>query len=146
MATNSQQKKGCLWHTHTHSLSLSLRAWASTHQCTIQKIPFWDLMDGMKLSPRGQFTWSRDFFFFCSFFFPARFFSLAQSFFLATVLLSRFFRPPLTPSFFWEAPTYPPNLNPTSQPTYPLLPTNPPTSLILLAPSPPTSFCVHFHC
>jgi hypothetical protein len=32
--------------------------WRSTHQCTIQKTPFWDFMDGMKLSPRGQFTWS----------------------------------------------------------------------------------------
>ncbi len=49
-----------------------------------------------------------------------------------------FFVPPLTPSFFWEVHTYP-------NPPTPLLPTNPPTSLILLTPYPPTSFCTHFH-
>jgi hypothetical protein len=48
--------------------------WPSTHQCTIQKIPFWDSMDGMKLSPRGQFTWSVFLFFFCSFFSQLDFF------------------------------------------------------------------------
>ncbi len=36
--------------------------WPSTHQCTIQKIPFWDFMDAMKLSPRGQCSWSVFFF------------------------------------------------------------------------------------
>jgi len=36
--------------------------WRSTHQCTIQKIPFWDFMDGMNLSPRGKFIWSEVFF------------------------------------------------------------------------------------
>jgi len=45
--------------------------WTSTHQCTIPKIPFWDFMDGMKLSPRGQFTWSLFIFFTARFFFPS---------------------------------------------------------------------------
>jgi hypothetical protein len=43
--------------------------WPSTHQCTIQKIPFWDFMDGMKVSPSGQFTWSV-FYFSSALFFP----------------------------------------------------------------------------
>ncbi len=98
--------------------------WPSTHQCTIQKIPFWDFMDGMKLSP-GVSLLDQYFYFF-----RARFFSLAQFFFfLGTVFLSLFFGPPLTPSFFGEAPTYP---NPPTS----LLPTIPLTSLILLTPSP----------
>ncbi len=32
--------------------------WPSTHQCTIQKISFWDFMDGMKLSSQGSVAWS----------------------------------------------------------------------------------------
>ncbi len=43
--------------------------WPSTHQCTIQKILFWDFMDGMKLFPRGQFKWSAVFIFFWVLFF-----------------------------------------------------------------------------
>jgi hypothetical protein len=42
--------------------------WPSTHQCNIQKLPFWDFMDGMKLSPRGQFIWSVCIYFFWAFF------------------------------------------------------------------------------
>ncbi len=76
--------------------------------------------------PRGQFTFLVFFFFLLLLFFPARFFSLAHFFFLGTIFFSL---------FFWETPTYP---NPPTA-------TNPPTSLILLTPSPPTSFCVHFH-
>ncbi len=43
--------------------------WPSTHQCTIQKILFRNFMDGMKLFPRGQFTWSAIFIFFWVLFF-----------------------------------------------------------------------------
>jgi len=92
--------------------------WPSTHQCNIQKLPFWDFMDGMKLSPRGQFIWSVCIYFFLGIFFPDRF----------------FFPSPLIPSFWGGgAPTYPP--------TY-----LPPTFLPLPADySPPTSFCSHLH-
>ncbi len=108
--------------------------WATTHQCTIQKIPFWDFMDGMKLSHRGQFTWSIDLFFLLLLFFLARYFSLVQFFFSGNNFIIIFFLAhPWPQVFFWEAPTDPPNLNP-------------PSSHILLAPSPPISFCTHFHC
>jgi hypothetical protein len=91
--------------------------WTSTHQCTIPKIPFWDFMDGMKLSPRGQFTWSLFIFFTARFFFP----SPVLFFSLGTVLLSLFIDPPLTPSFFGKlllpTPTYlPPFFLPTHLP------------------------------
>jgi len=99
--------------------------WPSTHQCTIEKIPFWDFMDGMKLSPRDQFTWSVVFFpgpFFVScFFFPRShsLFSCAIFLRLAFFFLSPH---PWTQNFFLGTPTYPSNL-PTSLP-----PPNPSTS------------------
>jgi len=103
--------------------------WASTHQCTIQKIHFWDFMDGMKLSPRSQY-----FFFLLVLFSPGTYFSLAQFLFSGdSFFITFFFGPPVTPSFFWEAPTYP---QPTYQPTY---------HPHLADPSPPTSFCAHLH-
>jgi hypothetical protein len=37
--------------------------WANTYQRTIQKLLFWDFMDGMKLSHIGQFIWSLNLFF-----------------------------------------------------------------------------------
>ncbi len=88
--------------------------WENTHQCTIQKIPFWDFMVGMKLSPRGQFTWSVVFFFF----------KLGLFFSLTFI----FVPPSLNPIFFLRNSylllqlTYPFNL-PTSLP-----PPNPSTS------------------
>jgi hypothetical protein len=70
-----------------------------------KQIPFWDFMDGMKLFPRGQFTWS-------VLFFQPNFYSLDQFyFFVGTVFISLFFGTPLNQSFFGEAPTY-------TQPTY----------------------------
>jgi hypothetical protein len=65
--------------------------WPSTHQCSIQKIPFCDFMDGMKLSPRGQFTWSVFSFSFCSFFSQLDFFSLDQFFFPGKSFFITFF-------------------------------------------------------
>ncbi len=95
--------------------------------------------------PQGSVYLVSRYFFLLLLFFPARFFSLAQ-FFLSRqqFLYHFFFGPPLTASFFWEAPTYPPNLDPKPQPTYPLFPTNSPTSLILLAPSHPPPFAFTF--
>ncbi len=101
-----------MWLVHSSSCLYTWRArcvfwleWPSTHQCTIQKIPFWDFMDKMKLSPRGQFTWSVYVFFLCSFF------PLAQYFFLGTVFLSLFFWPTPDPKFFLGSSYLP-------QPTY----------------------------
>jgi len=91
----------------------------STQQCNIQKIPFWDFMDGMKLSP----TWS------ASFFLPGLFFLPFYIFFL---LATVFFGPTPWPQFFLGKSTSPSNL-PTALP-----PTNPPTSLMPL-----TSFSTH---
>ncbi len=105
--------------------------WPSTHQCSIQKIPFWYFMDGMKLSPRGQFTWSV-FFFFPSapFFSQLDFFSLDQFLFPGkSFFLSLFFWPTPDPKFFLGS-SYLLQL-PTA-----LLPTNHLHPLILLAPSP----------
>ncbi len=77
--------------------------WPSTHQCTIQKIPFWNFMDGMKLFPRGQFTWSTVFIFFLGLFFPRNFFFPAHCFFLQGLPFHFiFFWPPLTPYVFWQ--------------------------------------------
>ncbi len=80
--------------------------WPSNHQCTIQKILFWDFMDKMKLSPRGQFNWSVFFFsweqFFYHFFFGS---PLTPSFFLGSSYL-----PPLT----YRASSYQPTSPPTS--------------------------------
>jgi hypothetical protein len=100
----------------------------ATHQCTIQKIPFWGFMDGMKVSPRGQFTWS-------VFFFQPNFYSLAQFFlFWGQFLFHFFFGPPLNQRFFYG------KLLLTT-----LLPTNPPPSLML--PTPPhLTICAHFLC
>ncbi len=91
--------------------------------------------------PQGSVYLVSIFLFLLLFFFPARFFSPCSVFFFfcEQFFYHLFFGPPLTPSFFWEAPTYP-------NPPITLLPTNSPTSLILLTPSPPTSFCFHFHC
>jgi hypothetical protein len=87
--------------------------WPSTHQCTIQTIPFWDFMDGMKLSPRGQFLWSVLFFFllcfFLGFFFFFFFFQL--TFFFLLALPGDFFLPTTSdPKFFFGTPTSPPSL------------------------------------
>jgi hypothetical protein len=59
--------------TATAMCTVARLEWPSTHQCTIQTFPFCDFMDGMKLSHRGQFTWSEFLFFFCSFFSLAQF-------------------------------------------------------------------------
>jgi hypothetical protein len=53
--------------TKPHHVCLGLSEPAPTGAPS-KKIPFWDFMDGMKLSPKGQFTWSVDISFFCSFF------------------------------------------------------------------------------
>jgi hypothetical protein len=50
----------------------------------IQKTPFWDFMDGMKLPPKGQFTWSVVFFFF----FPLSLFLIMFFFFFLLSLFS----------------------------------------------------------
>ncbi len=98
--------------------------WPSTQQCTIQKIPFLDFMDGMKLSPRGQFTWSVVLIFFWAFFFLTLFSSQLAVF---------SFGPPLTPYYiFWQ-------LLP-SPPTH-LLPCLPPPASFYLIPS----FSAHLH-
>ncbi len=59
----------------------------SGHGQLFEKTPFWDFMDGMKLPPRGQFTWSVVFFFF-----PLSLFLIMLLFFLAlTFFLGLFF-------------------------------------------------------
>jgi hypothetical protein len=112
-------------------------AWVTQHPPvhTIQKIPFWNFMDGMKLSPRGQFI--RSVFF--SFSFSGHFFPLAQFFsFWGQSFYLFIFPSPLIPSFFWELlPTPQPTYHPSSyQPTYLPHPAD---------CSPPTSFCSHLH-
>ncbi len=94
-------------------------------------IPFWDFMDGMKLSPWGQFAWSVVFIFLWAFFFSYFFFFTQLDVFFSWASLLIFFwgGPPLTPYYFLATPTYPSNL-PTGLP-----PTNPSTSLLLLSAS-----------
>jgi hypothetical protein len=79
--------------------------WPSTHLCTIQKIPFWNFMDGMNLSPRGQFIWSEVFvFFFLAFFFLSDFFFFfggAHCFSSWAHFGLIFFPATLTTIFFW---------------------------------------------
>jgi len=65
--------------------------------------------------------------------------TLRSFFFPGNSFLSLFFGPPLTSSFFLGSSYLP-------QPTYHPSSYHPPTSFILLTPSPPTSFCIHFHC
>ncbi len=83
--------------------------WASTHQCTIQKIPFWDFMDGMKLYPRGQLFWL------VVLIFPSDLFLGADCFFIPGSLLIYFFPTNLDTIFsFWNSylplqPTYRPS-------------------------------------
>ncbi len=87
--------------------------WPSTHQCTIQNIPFWDFMDGMKLFPRGQFLWSVVLFFPSGFFFGSWLFFLPGSlliFFSPTTLDTIFFFLELLPT----PPTYLPTYRPSS--------------------------------
>jgi len=101
-------------------------AWVTQHPPMHHpKIPFWDFMDGMKLSPRGQFTWSVYIFFFCSFFSPS------------SVFLSIFFGPPFTPSFFFGKllPT------PTHLPPF-FLPTHIPPSSCWPSPHPRPPFAL----
>ncbi len=97
--------------------------WPSTHQCTIQKILFRNFMDGMKLFPRGQFTWSAIFIFFWVLFF------LLISFSQLTVFSPRppfwflfIFWPPLTPYYFLATLTHLSNL-PTALPPVAMPPT-----------------------
>ncbi len=85
--------------------------WPGTR--TIEKILFWDFMDGMKLSPRGQFLWSVVFFFFfppvlfLGFFFFLFFPSLL--FFLSALPGELFSSCHTWPQvFFFLTPTYPP--------------------------------------
>jgi hypothetical protein len=94
-------------------------------KCTIQKFPFWDFMDGMKLSvPQGSVYLVSISFFLLLLFFPSSVFFSLQGLFL-----SLFFLPAPDPKFFVGS-SY------LLQPPTALLPTNPPTSLFLLAPSP----------
>jgi hypothetical protein len=102
---------------HRDAIVTAHLAWVTQHH---PKNPFWDFMDGMKLSP----TWSASIFSFQAFFIilvsfsPSYFFFSWDSFFL----IMFFWAPPLTPIFFWEPPTSPSNLptyHPSSyQPTY----------------------------
>ncbi len=114
--------------------------WPSTHECTIQKTPLSEFMDGMKLSPRGQFTWLV--FFFLVLLFSAQFLlpsSVFFFFFPGDSFYSTFFLAhPWIKVFFGK-------LLPTSNLPTTLLPTNPPPSLMLLTPPHPT-ICVHFQC
>ncbi len=107
---------------------------------TIQKIPFWDFMDGRKLSPRGQFIWSVYIYFFWAFFSQLVFFPPSPVFLLlGTVFLSLFFSPsPLIQVFFGELPPTPQLTSHRSsyQPTYLPHPAD---------CSPPTSFGSHLH-
>ncbi len=87
-------------------------------------------MDGMKLSPSVQFTWSVVFFlfpgafFFHMFFFPGShsflgaFFSLAY-FFCLTILEPKFLSRELLPTLPTYLPTSLPPPNPSSSPAYP---------------------------
>jgi hypothetical protein len=68
-------------------------------------------MDGMKLFPKGQFTWLVSFFLVVLFFNPISNPQLNFYIFWGTNFIPIFFGPPLNQSFFWEAPTY-------TQPTY----------------------------
>ncbi len=88
-------------------------------------------MDGMKLSSRGQFTWSVVFIVFWAFFFLVLFFSPARCFFSwASLLIFIFLGYPWPHIIFWQ-------LLPTP-PTY-LLPCLPPTHL----PPSPCFFLPH---
>ncbi len=89
-------------------------------------------MDGMKLSPRGQFTWSVILFLLVPFLFPSSVFFC----FWGQFLFHFYFGPPQNQSFFW-------NLLPTPNLPTALLPTNPPPSLMLPNPPHPT-ICAHF--
>ncbi len=96
----------------------------STHHCTIQKIPFWDFMNGMKLSFRGQLTWSILFIFFQSFIF------LSSLFFFLGLLFDFSFGATLDPILFFGnsyLPFQPTYCHASFQPIY--LP-------------PPASFCI----
>ncbi len=62
----------------------------SGHGQLFEKTPFWDFMDGMKLPPKGQFTWSVVFFFSLERFSYHVFFFLALIFFLG-LFFSLFF-------------------------------------------------------
>jgi hypothetical protein len=106
--------------------------WPSTHQGTIQKIPFWDFMDGMKLSPGVSLLGQYFIFFFWSFF------SQLDFFFLGTIFLSLFFFPHPWPQVFFG------KLLPTHNLPTALLPTNPPTSLILQTPPYPPPFALTY--
>ncbi len=75
--------------------------WPSTHQCSIQKFPFWDFLDVMKPNPRTGF-WVHSFFFPIH---PALTFHGKFFFFF----------------FFPQPPLYLP-------PTFPFLPLSPPFS------------------
>jgi hypothetical protein len=105
--------------------------WPSTHQCTIQKIPFWDFMDGMKLSPRGQY-----FFFPSGPFFPRYIFSPSSVFFLwGQFFYHLFFWPTPDPKFFLGSSYLPPTYLPTHLPPSSCWPL--PTHLILCSPPSP---------
>jgi hypothetical protein len=113
-------------------------AWVTQHPPMHHpKNPVWDFMDGMKLSPRGQFTWSVFYFSSRPFFFQPNFYSLSQfSFFGGPFLFHLFLAHPWIKVCIGKLlPT--PNL-PTA-----LLPTNPPPSLMLPTPPHPT-ICTHF--
>jgi hypothetical protein len=103
------------------------RAWVSQHP---PSAPSKNSRSGISwmgwncLFPRGQFTWSVYLFFFCSFF------SLAQFFFPCKGFFYHFFFWPAPDPKFFVGSSY------LLQPPTALLPTNPPTSLFLLAPSP----------
>ncbi len=121
-----------LWYFNTICTPDGLEG-PSTHQCTIQNIPFWDFMDGMKLSPKSQFTWSLVFFILEPFFFSC-FFSFF--FFVLIVFSPRphfcFFFPSRIP---WTQIIFRNSNLPTSLPS-----PNPSTSSILPTPhlcSPP---------
>lgn len=99
--------------------------WPGTHQYTIQKTPFWDFMDGMKLSPKEQFTWSAVFLILL---FPSSLFFL-----WASLLINLFLVTPDPILFFGKSylhlqPTYCHSYLPPSA----LPPTFPSLSLLLL--------------
>ncbi len=105
-----------------------LRSQMSDPAPTSQEIPFWDFMDGVKLSPRGQFTWSVVFLFFF-FFFPCSHFFLDRFFF--------FWVPPSLNQIFFSGNSYLLlQLPSTTQPIY-----LPPSHLRSL----PQRFSCHHH-